>query len=474
MQMEELYDGIRDKYIKLVKKLISSNAILITAKRHLIFKNSIPFKRNRVIIPFVPSAVKSNFMAITPLNIFTKEDPILRYVPTLQSAQLSSITWFEGTVFGSKPLDSDDTVDLIFIRALEAQGKKAKAVGFIESRLGKSSSVPMKSRKEPVNADFRTLFCSVCLVFCCRLHAPHNPNVQKCNEKRGCICPKKTSPGSLSDRPPLYKELLQKLSLKSCVISRIMNLKLGIDIACARLDKKQPRIKKIISSKYRSDARQFYEPCDHNWECNDQRCACERNQTPCEAFCGCISCSSAVFCSCKGCDKECPCRLADRECSDLCGCSAKHGSEFCSNMPVAQGLTRMTSVGKSQRHGLGLFAEEFISSNSYVIEYTGELITDKEAERRGNFYEMNKLSYLFNAAMRGNDCLYSIDAFSIGNKSRFINHSVSGANIESKILVSHGNVKVVFYSLRDIFKGEELLFDYKFTDDHKKRHGIQD
>ncbi|ELA41996.1 uncharacterized protein VICG_01013 [Vittaforma corneae ATCC 50505] len=153
---------------------------------------------------------------------------------------------------------------------------------------------------------------------------------------------------------------------------------------------------------------------------------------------------------------------------------SKRGKLECENMPVAQHITRKASICKSSKHGLGLFAEEFVPANSFVVEYTGELITDKEAERRGNFYEMNKLSYLFNAVFQHSDCLYSIDSFFMGNKSRFINHSVSNANLKSKILVSHGNVKIVFYSLRDIYKGEEFLFDYQFTDTQKKKHGIID
>ena len=126
------------------------------------------------------------------------------------------------------------------------------------------------------------------------------------------------------------------------------------------------------------------------------------------------------------------------------------------------------------KHGLGLFAEEFIPANKFVIEYTGEFITDKEAERRGNFYELNRTSYLFNSIFSEEHCLFSLDAYFLGNESRFINHSSSNANLNSQLMISHGIIKIVFICNRDIYKGEEFLFDYRFEDEYKKKHGLID
>ncbi|KAI4292776.1 hypothetical protein PAPHI01_2050, partial [Pancytospora philotis] len=107
-------------------------------------------------------------------------------------------------------------------------------------------------------------------------------------------------------------------------------------------------------------------------------------------------------------------------------------------------------------------------------EYTGEILSEKETERRGNFYEINKCSYLFNFATKNGESHLSVDAFYIGSKSRYINHSTSHANLRSEVFVSSGVQHIVFYATRDIYPGDELLFDYHFTDEHKLKHGILD
>ena len=43
----------------------------------------------------------------------------------------------------------------------------------------------------------------------------------------------------------------------------------------------------------------------------------------------------------------------------------------------------------------GLFALETIPAGAFVVEYTGEVLTTKEADRRGRNYDMYGMSYLF-------------------------------------------------------------------------------
>jgi SET domain-containing protein len=43
----------------------------------------------------------------------------------------------------------------------------------------------------------------------------------------------------------------------------------------------------------------------------------------------------------------------------------------------------------------GLFTKNNISKNSYVIDYCGEIITNREANSRGKIYDSESLSYLF-------------------------------------------------------------------------------
>jgi histone-lysine N-methyltransferase EZH2 len=49
------------------------------------------------------------------------------------------------------------------------------------------------------------------------------------------------------------------------------------------------------------------------------------------------------------------------------------------------GLSKNTYIGKSWVEGYGLFAGDKIKRGEFVLEYTGELITTIEAERRGYF-----------------------------------------------------------------------------------------
>jgi SET domain-containing protein len=117
-------------------------------------------------------------------------------------------------------------------------------------------------------------------------------------------------------------------------------------------------------------------------------------------------------------------------------------------------------VARSRIHGLGLFAGEDIEWGRRVIEYQGAALSLKETKRRQRFYD----SIGFTCLMQFSDGL-GIDGIAGGNESRFINHSMKpnlGALREEKW-------RVVFYSLDDISKGDELTFNYGF--DPKKTLG---
>lgn len=93
--------------------------------------------------------------------------------------------------------------------------------------------------------------------------------------------------------------------------------------------------------------------------------------------------------------------------------------------------------------GLGLFADQDISQGTFVIEYTGELISIEQANRRGG-------KYLFKI-----DSELAIDAKNRENLARYINHSCQ-PNCEVQI----NRKLILIFALRDIAKGEELNYDY--------------
>ena len=113
-------------------------------------------------------------------------------------------------------------------------------------------------------------------------------------------------------------------------------------------------------------------------------------------------------------------------------------------------------VRHSKVHGYGCFARRFIPKGTRVIEYLGERISHKEADRRYEGADVNdNHTFLFIA-----DRKTVIDATAGGNEARFINHSCDG-NCESEIEKS----RVFIDAIKDIKKGEELGYDYQIGRD---------
>jgi len=115
-------------------------------------------------------------------------------------------------------------------------------------------------------------------------------------------------------------------------------------------------------------------------------------------------------------------------------------------------------VARSKIHGLGLFAGENIEWGRRLIEYEGQLLSKDEVKRRLKFYD----SIGFTCLMQFGDG-QGIDGLVGGNESRFINHSRK-PNVGA---LRENESRVVFYSLDDIAKGEELTFNYGFDPDRQ-------
>ncbi|GMF33718.1 unnamed protein product [Phytophthora fragariaefolia] len=102
-----------------------------------------------------------------------------------------------------------------------------------------------------------------------------------------------------------------------------------------------------------------------------------------------------------------------------------------------------------------------IRKDEFVLEYTGELISDDEAERRGAIYDRQLVSYLF-----GVNSEYVVDAARKGNKAKFANHKAKEeANLDVKIIASNGEHRIGLFAREAIEVGAELFFDYGYTHD---------
>ncbi len=102
-------------------------------------------------------------------------------------------------------------------------------------------------------------------------------------------------------------------------------------------------------------------------------------------------------------------------------------------------------VVKKSSTGLGLFALRSFKKGELIIEYTGEKITDAEADRRGG-------RYLFAI----ND-KWTLDASDRVNTARYINHSCSP---NSYAELDEYEERIFIRAERAIKKDEEVTFNY--------------
>ena len=116
-------------------------------------------------------------------------------------------------------------------------------------------------------------------------------------------------------------------------------------------------------------------------------------------------------------------------------------------------------VGRSSA-GLGLFAEEDIPKDQLIIEYTGERISEDEANERGG-------QYLFTVT----DELV-IDGKGRENTARYINHACR-PNAEAEH--DEDDDRIYIRAKKKITQGEEITYHYgkDFFDRIIKKKGCQ-
>lgn len=109
------------------------------------------------------------------------------------------------------------------------------------------------------------------------------------------------------------------------------------------------------------------------------------------------------------------------ECNSRCSCP-----QDCTNRVVQRGRKINMSIFRtSNGRGWGVKTMEPIKPNTFVTEYVGEVVTTEEAERRGQLYDQEGRTYLFDLDFDCDDNAFTIDAAHYGNISHFFNHSVS-------------------------------------------------
>ena len=115
------------------------------------------------------------------------------------------------------------------------------------------------------------------------------------------------------------------------------------------------------------------------------------------------------------------------------------------------------AIRKSKIAGRGAFATRRIRKGQRVIEYVGELITEKESDRRYPDDAKVKRHHTFLFQL---DNGMVIDATYGGNESRYINHSCD-PNCET----FEEDDRIFIEAMKNIQPGCELTYDYLFPRD---------
>lgn len=114
----------------------------------------------------------------------------------------------------------------------------------------------------------------------------------------------------------------------------------------------------------------------------------------------------------------------------------------------------LIEVRDSAIHGRGVYARQDIKKGRRILEYVGERISHREADRR----------YMDKGDDDGHTFLFIVDGRTVidggngGNPSRYVNHSCD-PNCETVI----DERRVFVETVRDIKAGEELGYDYQLT-----------
>uniref|UniRef100_A0A8D0H5V1 Histone-lysine N-methyltransferase n=1 Tax=Sphenodon punctatus TaxID=8508 RepID=A0A8D0H5V1_SPHPU len=146
------------------------------------------------------------------------------------------------------------------------------------------------------------------------------------------------------------------------------------------------------------------------------------------------------------------------ECNSHCKCGPN-----CLNRIVQKGTPYSLCIFRtSNGRGWGVKTLQKIKRKSFVMEYVGEVITSEEAERRGQLYDHQGITYLFDLDYDSDE--FTVDAARYGNVSHFVNHSCDPNLQVFNVFIDNLDLRlprIALFSTRAIKAGEELTFDYQ-------------
>jgi histone-lysine N-methyltransferase ASH1L len=156
-----------------------------------------------------------------------------------------------------------------------------------------------------------------------------------------------------------------------------------------------------------------------------------------------------------GCADKCLNRMTYTEC-DPSSCRL---GDRCSNMNIQKHLSsavvqRFMTTAK----GWGVKTKSNIPAGTFIMEYLGEVVTDKEFKRRMHTdYQQDSHHYCLHV---GEGLV--IDGHRMGGECRFVNHSCK-PNCEMQKWSVNGSWRMALFSRGPIPANEELTYDYNFS-----------
>ncbi|GAB2294218.1 hypothetical protein Dimus_028436 [Dionaea muscipula] len=169
------------------------------------------------------------------------------------------------------------------------------------------------------------------------------------------------------------------------------------------------------------------------------------------------------------------------ECGPSCACPPA-----CHNRVSQHGIRFQLEIFKTESRGWGVRSLSSIPSGSFICEYIGELLEDKEAEQRtgndeylfdiGQNYDdqglRNRVSTLMpDSSAASSDVAeegYTIDAAKYGNVARFINHSCNPNLYAQNVLYDNDDKRfphIMLFAAENIPPLQELTYHYNYTID---------
>lgn len=208
------------------------------------------------------------------------------------------------------------------------------------------------------------------------------------------------------------------------------------------------------SSKRKHSTPPTYEPITENLHLDKRKNEHSRSRKDARYMvCDCILTKEERARGIMGCLDDCLNRMLMIECGPKCTLG-----DHCLNKRFQKSQSAKVEVFKTRKKGWGLRAVADLPANTFIMEYVGEVVRSKEFRSRVKRYTKQKIKHHYFMALRSDEI---IDATCKGNLTRFINHSCE-PNCETEKWTVNGDLRIGFFTIRNLQAGEEVTFDYQF------------